>query len=116
MAEGYAAVDANGVRHKWSPGSPKREPWWADIAKRVPPEYPFEARKFGQQGSGLFRLQFDLATGRVTKVTALRSTGVVILDNSALWALRRWQMKPGRWREIDVPITFSVSPRRPLRE
>lgn len=114
MAKGSAGVDAKGVRHTWDAGSTKQSPWEADIAKLVPPEYPYQARKYRQEGSGLFRLQFDLATGKVIKATVLRSTGVVMLDNKALWALRRWQMKPGRWRELDVPISFSLSPPRPL--
>jgi TonB family protein len=114
MPGGSAAVDANGVRHTWSAGSPKQTPWEADIAKLVPPQYPYEARRFRKEGSGLFRLQLDVATGKVIKATVLRSTGVVMLDNSALWALRRWEMKPGRWRELDIPISFSLSPPRPL--
>jgi TonB family protein len=114
LAEGSAAIDANGVRHTWGADSPKRTSWEADIAKLVPFEYPYEARKYRQEGSGLFRLQLDLATGKVIKATVLKSTGVVMLDNKALWALRRWQMKPGRWRELDVPISFSLSQPRPL--
>ena len=112
--QGSAAVDAKGVRHTWGAEWGKRSPWEADVTKMIPPEYPYEARKFRQEGSGLFRLQLDLATGKVIKATVLRSTGVVMLDNKALWALRRWQMKPGRWRELDVPLSFSLSPPRPL--
>lgn len=107
------AVDANGRRHTWSTDARKKTSWGADIVKIVPPEYPYEARRAQQEGSGRFRLQFDLATGKVTKATVLKSTGVVMLDNKALWALRRWQLKPGRWRELEVPITFSMSPPRP---
>lgn len=114
MAKGSTAIDAKGVRHTWEAEWGKRPPWKADVTKMVQPEYPYQARKYRQEGSGLFRLQLDLATGRVTKATVLKSTGVVMLDNSALWALRRWRMKPGRWQEIDVPISFSLSPPRPL--
>lgn len=103
-------VDANGRRHTWPTGAPKNATWEADIVKMVPPAYRYEARRSHQEGSGRFRLQLDLATGKVTKVTVLKSTGVVMLDNKALWALRRWQMKPSRWRELEVPITFSMSP------
>jgi TonB family protein len=116
-SSGYAdsaGVDANGRRHTWATGVAKKTTWEVDIVKIVPPEYPYEARRSQQEGSGLFRLQLDLATGKVTKATVLKSTGVVMLDNKALWALRRWQVKPGRWRELEVPITFSMSPPRPL--
>jgi TonB family protein len=84
------------------------------VTKVVPPAYPYEARRARQEGLGVFRLQLDLATGRVTKATILKSTGIVMLDNSALWALRRWQVKPGRWREIEFPISFSLSAPQPL--
>jgi TonB family protein len=95
------AIDAKGKRHTWSQ---------ADIVKVVPPAYPYEVRKARLEGAGLFRLQLDLVTGKVTKATILKSTGEVILDNNALWALRRWQFKPGRWREVEVPLTFTMSP------
>src|SRR5688572_31750670 len=90
---GGAGVDAKGVRHTWNANRTKRAPYFTDITKRVPPDYPFEARRARLEGSGLFRLQIDLATGKVIKATVLKSTGVVVLDNSALWALRRWQFK-----------------------
>ena len=115
-SSGYAdsvAVDANGRRHTWTTGAPKNTTWETDIVKMVPPEYPYEARRSQLEGSGRFRLQLDLATGKVTKATVLKSTGVVMLDNKALWALRRWELKPGRWRELEVPITFSMSLPRP---
>jgi protein TonB len=108
------AVDASGKRYTWPTGAPKSTTFQADIVKIVPPDYPYEARRAGLEGSGRFRLQLDLTTGKVTKATVLKSTGVVMLDNKALWALRRWQMKPGRWREIEVPMTFTMSPYRPL--
>lgn len=113
MLAGSAAVDANGVRHTVDSRSTRRAPWGVDLVKYVPPDYPYEARRSQRQGAGLFRLHLDLATGKVTKVTILKSTGEVTLDNSALWAFRRWQMKPGRWRELDVPMVFSMSPPGP---
>jgi TonB family protein len=112
--QGSAAVDAKGVRHTWGVEWGEHPPWRADVTKVVPPAYPYEARRARQEGLGVFRLQLDLATGRVTKATVLKSTGIVMLDNSALWALRRWQVKPGRWREIEFPISFSLSAPQPL--
>jgi TonB family protein len=112
--QGSAAVDAKGVRHTWGTEWGEHPPWRADVTKIVPPAYPYEARRARQEGLGVFRLQLDLATGKVTKATVLKSTGIVTLDNSALWALRRWQVKPGRWREIEFPISFSLSAPQPL--
>jgi TonB family protein len=113
-SQGSVAVDAKGVRHTWGAEWGEHPPWRADLTKMVPPAYPYEVRRARQEGSGIFRLQLDLATGRVTKATILKSTGIVMLDNSALWALRRWQWKPGRWREIEFPISFSLSAPQPL--
>ena len=109
---GSAGVDAKGVRHTWNANPTKRPPYAADITKRVPPDYPYEARKARLEGAGLFRVQIDLVTGKVIRAKVLKSTGEVILDNSALWALRRWQFKPGTWKELDTPIVFSMSPPR----
>ena len=51
----------------------------------------------------------DLKTGLVRNAIVVQSTGYKTLDNNALVALRRWHWKPGRWKEIDIPITFLSS-------
>jgi TonB family protein len=56
----------------------------------------------------VFRLQIDPASGKVSGVTVVKSTGVDALDDSAVHALRMWRIKPGRWRELDIPITFGM--------
>jgi TonB family protein len=105
------AVDTQGVRHQARDyGAGTHPPWMDDAIKTVAPEYPYEARSRHIQGNGLFRLSLDLNTGSVSKVTAIRSTGSPILDNSAVAAFRRWRWKPGRWKEIDFPITFTMNP------
>jgi TonB family protein len=48
-------------------------------------------------------------------VTVLRSTGYANLNNSAMVALGRWRWKPGRWKEVDMPITFEMVSRPPTR-
>jgi TonB family protein len=103
------AVDAKGVRHRGS-DYPKGGVWMDDAIKTVSPEYPYVARQRAMAGSGLFRLTLDLKTGTVSKVTVLRSTGAAMLDASAIDALHRWQWKPGKWKEVDVPITFTMRP------
>jgi TonB family protein len=107
-----SAMDARGVRHSWS--NHKKSPSWIDDAiKTVQPQYPFEARTRHITGSGLFRLTLDLSTGSVVKVAVIKSTGNPILDNSALTAFRQWRWKPGKWKEIDIPIAFTMAPRPP---
>jgi TonB family protein len=62
-----------------------------------------------QEGRGVFRLSLDIKTGNVLGVTVAKSTGHRILDDSAIEGLRQWQLKPGKWRQIDVPVTFAMS-------
>jgi TonB family protein len=104
-----SAVDAQGVRHRGSEYA-GRAPWTIDQIKTVAPQYPYAQRTRHQFGSGLFRLTLDLSTGSVVKVTVLKSTGVPALDNSAADAFRQWRWKPGKWKGIDLPITFTVAP------
>jgi len=103
-----AAVDAQGVRHRGSEYA-GLAPWMKDVLKTLAPDYSYTERAYYHTGSGLFRLTLDLKTGSVTQVFVVKSTGFPALDSSALDALRRWRWKPGRWKEIDVPITFEVS-------
>jgi TonB family protein len=113
LLAGSVAVDVHGVRHKEDDRSSKPPVWMVDLIKHVPPEYSYDARRAHLEGAGLFRLELDVGTGRVSKASVLKSTGVTVLDNSALWALRRWRFTPGRWKEIDAPITFSMLPPAP---
>jgi TonB family protein len=102
-----AAVDAKGVRHRGSDYQ-NGGTWMDDAIKTPPPDYPSAERSLGHAGSGLFRLTLDLKTGAVTKVRPLQSTGFATLDSLATEAFRRWRWKPGKWKEIDVPITFTM--------
>jgi TonB family protein len=114
--EGTSAVDAKGIRHSDSGhGHPGRlAPWMQDRVHAVGPFYPLTERAARHEGRGEFRLRLDLNTGLVVKVTVAKSTGFPILDRCAVMALRQWRWKPGRWREIDLPVTFVVQ-RAPVR-
>jgi len=103
-----SAVDAQGIRHRGSDYGRKRAPWMDDAIKTVAPRYPYEARARHQFGSGLVRVTLDLSTGQVAKVTVIRSTGLPVLDKSAADAFRQWRWKPGKWKEVDLPITFTM--------
>ena len=104
-----SAVDTKGVRHRGN-DYVGRVPWMADAIKKQRPDYPYELRARHVAGNGLFRVTLDMTTGSVSKVAMVQSTGVAALDNSAMKALRQWQWKPGKWKEIDVPIKFAMSP------
>lgn len=103
------AVDARGVRHVASEYHGKIPPWVSDIVHWIGPEYSDRDRRLYNQGTGLFRLTLDLKTGAVLNITAVRSTGTSSLDRSALVALRQWRWKPGKWKEVDIPVTFRMS-------
>lgn len=49
----------------------------------------------------------DFNTGKVTEVVILKSTGSDALDREAILTLRRWRFRPGKFRKVDLPITFA---------
>jgi len=109
-----SAVDANGVHHdgKDYPHG-QHLPWLDDIIQAYSPHYPVGDRVQRNQGPGVYRLTLDLNTGSVTDVTVLKSTGIGSLDGCALSAFRRWRWKPGKWKQIDIPVLFQISRHAP---
>ena len=101
-------VTAGGKQVSSGPG--EEPPWKTDIVRWVGPEYPNRDRYIGNEGTGYFRLSFDVKTGEVLKVLTLRSTGYASLDKAATTALEQWRVKPGSWRTFDVPITYAWAP------
>src|SRR5438128_7004760 len=102
------AVDAQGIRHRGSDYTGPA-PWMNDAVKTVTPDYPYDYRARHIGGSGLFRATLNVNTGSVIDVAVLKSTGVSMLDSCAIKALRQWRWKAGRWKEIDMPLTFAIS-------
>jgi len=101
-----SAVDAKGAHHRGTDYVEKPS-WISDAIKKQPPKYPYEQRARHIGGIGVVRLTLDLSTGTVSKAAMVRSTGVPALDSSAMEGFRQWQWKPGKWKEIDVPIMFT---------
>jgi TonB family protein len=113
---GTRAVDTKGVSHNGNNYPRKHPPWLDDVVSAPAPDYPFWERAKHHTGAGWFQLALDLRTGAVTQVTVIKSTGFTALDRSTVSALRRWHWKPGKWREIYMPVTFTIAsplPRRP---
>lgn len=77
-----------------------------DVLYKVGPRYPSNFRRANIGGTGRFRMNIDFKTGKVTSVTVVKSTGIDGLDREAIFALRRWRFKPGKAREVEIPITF----------
>jgi TonB family protein len=73
----------------------------------VPPEYPREARDKGLTGKGVAIMKVDPATGQITSVSMVKSTGHDVLDNAVLRALRQWRYRPRGITTFEIPIQFT---------
>jgi TonB family protein len=104
---GTGAIDAKGVRHLASEYHGKTAPWMSDITNWIAPEYSPRDRISRNQGTGVFRLTLDARSGAVINVSILQSIGTTTLNQSTLAALRQWRWKPGKWKEVDIPVTFA---------
>lgn len=89
-----------------------RPAWFSNVkpsALSAPrPDYPYEARRRHETGSGIATLTIDPVSGVVVDAEMEQSIGSAILDGSTLSALRRWRFKPGTARRVRVPITFTL--------
>jgi TonB family protein len=77
-----------------------------DILYQVGPRYPSKYQRARIGGTGRFRMNIDFNTGKVKSVTVVKSTGSDGLDREAIFALRQWRFKPGKARQVEMPITF----------
>jgi TonB family protein len=111
---GTYAIDAKGDRHSYKDYPRHRPPWVDDQIKTFAPIYSYSDRAAHRQGHGFFQIAIDIKTGCAASVIVARSTGVKTLDDSAVAALRKWCWKPGKWKEVDVPVTFTMGPKRPM--
>ena len=86
-----------------------------DVIWACPPRYPLRARSSDPaswsgdlRGDGLYRLDIDLKTGRVSRVTIIKSAGSAILDRASTGAFYRWVFTPGNWSAMIIPTTVRV--------
>jgi len=85
------------------------------ISARVP-RYPLTALSSDPatwsrelRGNGLYRLDINLKTGRVNRVTIVKSAGSKYLDSASTWAFNRWVLTPGKWSAVIIPTTVRVT-------
>jgi TonB family protein len=71
-------------------------------------DYPYEARRSRRTGSGIFRVYIH-PDGKVKTVGVVRSTGYPDLDLAAAAGLYHCLAKPGGRREVDMPVTFTMT-------
>src|ERR1044071_9649744 len=70
--------------------------------------YPEEAQKNNLTGSGLYELQIS-KTETTTAVAIIKSSGNAVLDKAATSAFRKWRFKPGVFRSVRIPVSWSVN-------
>ena len=70
--------------------------------------YPEEAQKTKTTGSGLYELRIDRA-GKISDVAIVKSSGSAVLDKAATSAFRKWRFKPGVFRSVRIPVSWSVN-------
>jgi protein TonB len=80
-------------------------PGLLDGVRNPEPEYPFAARQRGDQGVVTVRLGVS-ATGEVTDVEVIATSGYPALDESARRAVQRWRFRPAT--RDGVPVAGSI--------
>lgn len=84
---------------------------------RYKPPYPEAARAKRLEGTVLLLVSVD-ASGRVTTVNLVGSSGFTVLDRTALDAVRSWRFDPARQNgapiaaQVEVPVRFRFEERR----
>jgi len=71
------------------------------------PAFPPGVSQAGVSGTGRFRLSFD-ASGNVTNVQVVKSTGNPYFDQAAIKTLRQWRSAPSQGWQATVPVTFQT--------
>lgn len=79
------------------------------ILSRTAPAYPPAARKAGQEGTVILKIEI-LATGRPGNIAIASSSGYSSLDEAAIAAVRKWQFIPAKdlSSNKNVPCTTTL--------
>jgi TonB family protein len=76
-------------------------------AQNPKPPYPLEAQEKGYKGEVLLRAEV-LSNGYVGQIEVKRSSGYQILDQSALWAVKKWKFIPAQKGGIAIPVWVNI--------
>jgi hypothetical protein len=108
---GYS-TDAKGVRHpnaycmRDTVRAPRPAIPWPSVDEAI---YMADSPKWKElESSGLYQLTIDLNTGRVTKVTIIKS-GSNLLNAYSVATFQQWVFRPGTWKEAILPTTLRKS-------
>lgn len=78
------------------------------------PRYPYLARRQGQEGRVIVRVQVS-AAGNAATVSVRRSSGYRLLDEAAVKAVKSWRFAPANRGgisvagSVDVPVSFKLT-------
>jgi protein TonB len=85
-----------------------------DRFRNRPPIYPIEAQLHDQYGAVLLLIHVS-ESGVATGVDVEQSSGVDVLDEAAITAVRKWRFRPalqdGHTVPFDYPFKFIFEPR-----
>ena len=102
---GYA-IDTKGVRHPSAF-------CLRDAVHALRPQYPYGSTVMADprtltlnlEGNGLYQLEINLVTGRVSHINVIKWTASATVNASVIDSFKRWAFKPGKWKEITIPTT-----------
>lgn len=77
-------------------------------AQNIPPRYPLDAARRGQQGAVELRVTVG-TDGTALAVDVAVSSGYPLLDRAARDAVAKWRFRPGRENGIAMPTTIPVT-------
>ncbi len=97
---GTAPITLQSPGGSWTAGRP-------GSLGNAPPRYPELARRLGQEGRVVLTVAVD-PTGRPVTVAVAASSGFLLLDESALEAVRRWRFHPRRLATLSVASTVEI--------
>lgn len=108
MTSGIAAADATAKTSAFT------QPIPANYLNNPPPKYPARARQRKEQGTVLIDV-FVSTEGTAKKVAIGKSSGVSLLDDAALEAVKQWKFVPARRgselveANVLVPVKFKLN-------
>ena len=84
------------------------------LVSRVPPIYPYSARRRGINGEVVVRFLVD-ASGRVSRLSIVRAQPQGVFERAVEQSVNRWRFKPGLYQGrpvstwVVLPIRFKLS-------
>jgi len=103
-----SAVDSKGVRHRTTDYPGAISSWLNDRIQAFAPDYPYADRVQRGEGTGLFRLVFDLKTGDVTEIVIVEVNGICHVHSLRDNLLSTVALETRQMERIDMPIKFTM--------